>query len=139
MTAAPWLTKCQSLEIPDVKEGIAAADDLDISAHACVQIIYYVTFEVLKVVMIQKPENIVTWAFQIRKTNFVWFLRIIGGSCRVTLVVAFGFLPQNFGRWQGTYEWYFVEFIWIFLHSLAVGTLKHHSLPRATLWNFRNI
>ena len=26
---------------------------------------------------------------------------VIGGSCRVTLVVAFGLLPQNFGWWQG--------------------------------------
>ena len=29
------------------------------------------------------------------------------GSCRVTLVVAFGLLPQNF-EVVGTYEWYFV-------------------------------
>ena len=26
---------------------------------------------------------------------------LIGGSCKVMLVVAFGFLPQNFGRFQG--------------------------------------
>ena len=39
-------------------------------------------------------------------------LKLIGGSCRVTLVVAFGFLSQNFGRWCGPrngtlsfYEW----------------------------------
>ena len=31
----------------------------------------------------------------------LFFYGIIGGSCRVTLVVAFGFLPQNFGRWKG--------------------------------------
>ena len=28
-------------------------------------------------------------------------LLIFGGSYRVTLVVAFDFLPQNFGEWQG--------------------------------------
>ena len=26
--------------------------------------------------------------------------KVIGGSCRVTLVVAFWFLPQHFGRWH---------------------------------------
>ena len=35
---------------------------------------------------------------------------LIGGSCRVTLVVAFGFLLQNFGRWwspkNGTLSFY---------------------------------
>ena len=38
--------------------------------------------------------------------------KLIGGSCGVTLVIAFGFLPQNFRRWQGPmhcilsfYEW----------------------------------
>ena len=29
----------------------------------------------------------------------IWDL--IGGSCRVTLVIAFGFLPQTYGRWWG--------------------------------------
>ena len=26
---------------------------------------------------------------------------LIDGSCGITFVVAFGFLSQNFGRWQG--------------------------------------
>ena len=32
---------------------------------------------------------------------------LVGGS-RVTLVVIFAFLPQNFGKVMGTYELYFV-------------------------------
>ena len=32
----------------------------------------------------------------------------IGCSSRVTLVVAFGFLPQTFGKVVVTYDWYFV-------------------------------
>ena len=31
-------------------------------------------------------------------------LVIVGGSKRVTLMVAFGFLPQIFGKLVGTYE-----------------------------------
>ena len=33
-------------------------------------------------------------------STFIDAFRLIGGSCRVTLVVAFGFFPQNFTRRQ---------------------------------------
>ena len=84
----------------------------------------------------------------------------IGGSCRVTLVVAFACVPQNFGKWRGpangilsVCEKLYINWWWEhsnsiccnpfnlnFLHSQSVGKLKHRfrvrSRPRATLWNF---
>ena len=33
---------------------------------------------------------------------------VIGGCCKVTLVVTFGLLLKNFGEVAWTYEWYFV-------------------------------
>ena len=77
MTAARWLTKCQSLEIPDVKEGMAATDDLDISAHAwhlvklSQHLINYTGFEAfLKLI----HERILFSKFNnaIETTDFVW-------------------------------------------------------------------
>ena len=76
---------------------------------------------------------------------------------RVTLVVVFAFLSQHFGKVVGAYEWYYVslwvqfqqlehsqiggwftqtliaiiKFVWTFLLSQVVGTLKH--LPCARL------
>ena len=35
-------------------------------------------------------------------------LRYLVGGSLVTLVVAFGFLPQKFWEMAGAYEWYFV-------------------------------
>ena len=54
---------------------------------------------------------------------FVRWWIVISGSCWVTLVIAFRFLPQTFGRWRGTTNRYFV-----ICHSvnarLVVGTLR---------------
>ena len=48
---------------------------------------------------------------------------------RVTLVVAFGFLPQNFGRWQGPTDCCFaqkrMQLQWCW-QCEVVGTLKHY-------------
>ena len=84
-----------------------------------------------------------TWTFSVNN----WVRQnIVGGSCRVTLVAALAFSPQNFGRWQGPMngilsvykrrlsdaatqrQWghrnltAVIEFIWAFLHSEVVGT-----------------
>ena len=86
---------------------------------------------------------------QLEITTMITF----GGFCRVTLVVASGFLPQNFRRWQGsmngtlsfykcrlssgdTQRWWghstptcCNQIHLNFLHLEAVGMLKH--LPHA--------
>ena len=54
-------------------------------------------------------------------TSFLYKLRLI----RVTLVVAFGFLFPNFGKWQGPkILWMQVEVWW---PSEMMGTVKHRS------------
>ena len=82
-------------------------------------------------------------------TMIILYRIVIGGSCRVTLVDTFGFLPQNFGRWwgpmNGTFSFYECRLNggdtqkWLghsipscwnqidlnFLHSQVVGMLKH--------------
>ena len=47
---------------------------------------------------------------------------IIGGSYRTSLLVVFAFLPQNFGKVVGTYEWYFVT-LWVqfWVDSTPIG------------------
>ena len=49
---------------------------------------------------------------------FRFSVSIIGGSCRVTSVVAFGFLQQNIYEVSGTYEWYFVKNVGRISHNL---------------------
>ena len=75
--------------------------------------------------------------FKARNVGDVFYLCFV---TLVTLVVDFGFLLQNFGRWRGAYEWWFcskINIVWVvgslnpyllfqkhsnFLHSQPVGT-----------------
>ena len=42
-------------------------------------------------------------------TQLPYYTVLIGGSQRITLVVYFAVLPQNFGKMVSTYEGYFVN------------------------------
>ena len=57
-----------------------------------------------------------------RESNYWWLIT-------VTLVVAFGFLPQNFGRWWGPTNCHFarkgMQLQW-YWQCQVVGTLKHY-------------
>ena len=57
---------------------------------------------------------------------------LYGGSCRVTIVVAFGgFLPQNIGRWQGPMN----DVLSFYECRLVVGTLRHDGIFKPYLCN----
>ena len=58
------------------------------------------------VLTLDKAAAILLWPPVNRMDSIYWckkqfVISKVGGSCRVTLVVDFGFLSQNFGRWWG--------------------------------------
>ena len=65
-------------------------------------------------------------------TMIILYRIVFGGSCRVTLVDTFGFLPQNFGRWwgpmNGTFSFYECR-----LNGGDTQKWLGHSTP--TCWN----
>ena len=68
-----------------------------------------IVFHLIKSVKLsRKSINNETNKLRISKVTNSIMKHFEGGSCRVTLVVAFGFLPQNVWKVAGTYEWYLV-------------------------------